>query len=134
MGQGIYIATQSEIAGLDTVVDGQAMFDANEKTLNKICKELHIPTILDYLSRDPARLRATFDELEIEMPDIPETEEKWFPPGEGVRFTEVLLKHFHENPRSMKNLAGLVKNLQDYQLVFRALVEHGVKWHFDDGY
>jgi hypothetical protein len=130
MSVALYIVTQQAIDGVDTSVNGKAIGRASDKSLDRVCKSIGQPSLYDFVSQDSDELRELIEDAGVDAPDtLPE--EQWFHPDEGKKLVTALLKYFEENPKSMKNVTGLVEDLQEYQRVFDELALHGAKWHFE---
>ena len=129
MGTAIYIVTQKEIEDLDTFVNGKAIGKASDKAMFKICREIGQPSLYDFVSQDPEELREMIEESGADVPEnLPD--EMWFQPDEGKKFVTELLKYFHANSKAMKNVEGLIEDLDEYERIFDELQVRGVKWHF----
>ncbi len=112
-----------------TFVNGKSIGRASDKSLDRIGQAIGQPSFYDFVSQDPEELRELLEDLGEDAPDnLPE--EQWFDPAEGKKLVTDYLKYFAENPKAMKNVAGIVDDLQEYARVFDELALHGAKWHF----
>lgn len=129
MSVAIFIASEREVEGLETFVNGKAFGQTSDKALAKVCKAAGINSPYDFVSQDPEELRELLEDADVEVPE-PLPEEQWFAPAEGLAWTETLSAYLRANPEAIKNGAALLEDLEEFASVFKELQRHEVRWHF----
>ena len=129
MSVAFFIVTEREIDGLETFVNGKAIAKVSDKALKKVCSAAGVKSIYDYVSMDPDELGDFLEDEEVEAPDsLPP--EQWFPPEEGLNWASKLAQYLKANPTVIKGSSGVLEDLAEYEVVFKGLQAHGVRWHF----
>jgi hypothetical protein len=60
--------------------------------------------------------------------DIPELEEDWHPPEEGLRVFGALAQHLRAHPDALANASAVLEDIDDYLAVFEQARTIGAKW------
>lgn len=124
-----FIVTDKEVEGLDTFVNGKAVAHASEKGLAKLCGQLEVRPLTDFISQSPEELAELLDDLGSDVPE-PLPEEAWFTPEEGLMTVRALIAHLSGNPGALRNAVAIVDELREYEAVLSRLIGPGVRWHF----
>ncbi|MDO9241844.1 MAG: hypothetical protein Q7U30_17685, partial [Methylicorpusculum sp.] len=112
MGVAFFIASEREVEGLETNVNGKAFGQTSDKALSRVCKAAGINSLYDYVSQDPEELRELLEDADVEVLEtLPE--EQWFAPAEGLAWTETLSAYLRANPEAIKNGAALQEDLEE---------------------
>ena len=124
MGAVYTIVLDSEDPGFDTFVNGKAIARA-ARQLVSLCDKLGLPAFDEFL---------TFSEQEIidlldEDIRIPESEEAWFSPDDGLRVIDALSGHLKANPRELHNAQGVLEDLAQYANILAQARSIGARWH-----
>ena len=124
MGVAYFIVLDRKNPGFDTSVNGKAV--AREtKAISKITKKLNLPDIHDLTSF--AALAAQFDV----DPDLPAAQEKWFDAAEGLQWVRAVHESIAKHPRSAKNSAAVLEDLDRFEEVLANVQRVRAKWHFE---
>lgn len=126
MSVAFYIVLDNEDPGFDTFVNGKALAKEAQK-LEAISKKLGIPTFEDFIAMSADDIEGMLDE-EV---DIPEQEEKWFSPEEGLGFIQKVADHIRANPSSVTNPKAVLDDLGEYEEVFTKATVVGARWHLN---
>ena len=129
MGVGVFIETKKKIRGFDPFVNGKAVGRADEAEIEAICAAAGVNSLWGYVSQDRDELAEFLEGEGMEAEGGPEAEE-WFEPEEGLSFVEKLSGYLKAHPDSIKNSAGILADLEEYEKVFAVLKQKKVKWHF----
>lgn len=130
MSVAFFIVTERETDGLDTFVNGKAIAHVSEKALKKICAAAGVKSIYDYVSMDPDELDDFLEDEDVETPDDALPSAQWFPADEGLSWTTKLAEYLKANPTAIKDAPEVLSDLAEYEVVFKALLARGVRWHF----
>lgn len=127
MGVAYFIVLDKPIPDFDTFVNGKNV--AREiPRLNRMARDLDIPTFDDLVSYDPAELQEMAEDFGVENP-IEAPPEKWFSAAEGIQWIDSLRQHINQNPDTIKNPSGIIEDLQEYHAVLAKAQEVGARWH-----
>lgn len=124
MGVAYFIVLDQKNPGFDTAVNGKAVA-RESKAISKITKKLNLPDIHDLTSF--AALAAEFDV----DPDLPAAQEKWFDAAEGLQWVRAVCESISTHPRSVKNPAALLADLEQFEDMLANAQRIGAKWHFE---
>ncbi|MFZ6819236.1 hypothetical protein [Undibacterium sp. Ji22W] len=128
MSVAYYIVPEREIEGFDHFVNGKALGHADEDTLNHLCEELSVQSILSFISQDPEELADFMEDEGIEMPaELPET--RWFDATVGLATVRALAVHLENNPDALKDASNLVEDLREYENVLERFEQEKVRWY-----
>src|SRR5947207_16002194 len=121
MGAALYIALESKIPDLDTMIDGKMLSKA-EKHIAKVSKRLGLRPLMDFFSTssDEAADLLGEDAAGIDIPAA-----QWFSAEEGVKTVDALLAEADGSPE----LRAAKEDLLACQRVLRDAETHGVRWH-----
>jgi hypothetical protein len=129
MSVAFFIVTERETDGLDTFVNGKAIAKVSEKALKKVCDAAGVKSVYDYVSMDPEELGDFLEGEDAEVSDsLPA--EQWFPAEEGLNWTTKLAEYIRANPTAIKGASEVLADLAEYEVVFKGLRAHEVRWHF----
>lgn len=121
MGAALYIALESKIPDLDTMIDGKMLSKA-EKHLAKVAKRLGLRPLMDFFSTS-ADEAADLLGADVAGIDVPAAQ--WFTADEGLKTVEGLLAETDSSPE----LRVAKDDLLGCQRVLREALKHGVRWH-----
>lgn len=124
MSTAYYIVLDREEPGFDTFVNGKALAKA-APALDTLCAKLGLPNLDAFVSFSGDELGDLLDEP-IDMPD---TEETWFTPEEGLQCFARLEAHIRDNPKAVKNSAAVLEDLGEFIAVLDKTRELGARWH-----
>jgi hypothetical protein len=124
MGVAYFIVLDRKNPGFDTAVDGKAV--ARE---SKAPRKDH-PETQPAQHHDLTSFAALAAEFDVD-PDLPSAQEKWFEAAEGLRWVRAVCESILTHPRSVKNLAALLADLQRFEEVLANAQRAGAKWHFE---
>src|SRR3546814_19988292 len=79
MGVALHIVAQEQVPGLDLSVDGKAIGELSEQTVDQLCDALKVNSLVSFTSEDPEEIADLMGEAVIDVDDVDEF------PGE-VRF------------------------------------------------
>ncbi len=128
MSVAYYIVPERKINGFDHFVNGKALAHADEETLEKLCTELKVKPITEFISQDPEELADFFEAEGIDLPDeLPTTD--WFEPSVGLMTVRALASYLQENPNTLKDSADIVEDLREYESVLTRLESENVRWY-----
>ncbi len=122
MASGYYIALDRKVA-FDTFVSGKA-FAREVESITKLCAKLAIPEPHDLLD-----MTADAASLGVD-PGLAAAQRKWFPASEGLDWVATLYEHIDEHPRSLKDRAAVLEELDEFKLVFEGAKRRRARWHF----
>jgi hypothetical protein len=128
MSVAYFIVPEREIDGFDHFVNGKALAQANEKTLEQLCKQLGVMSLTDFLSQDSDEIAAFLEDEGLDTPEELPTEQ-WFEPREGLRTVRALLQHLAVEPKAIKNAKAIVEDLREYEAVLSRLEKEEILWH-----
>ncbi len=124
MGVAFFIVLNKKRPGFDTFVNGKAIAQEAE-AISKIAKRLKIEDIYDLVSH-----AAAAKELGID-PKAEGAKEKWFSADEGLEWVRALYEYIDTHPRSLKNRALTLEELDEYEIVLTNAKRIKAKWHFE---
>jgi hypothetical protein len=130
MSVAFFIVTDRKVDGLDTFVNGKDIARVSDKELAKACIAAGVKSIYDYVSQDPDELRDFLESEGLEESgDLPP--EEWFNAEDGLNWTIKLAEYLRTNPTVIKNSSNVLSDLAEYEVVFKGLQAHGIRWHFE---
>src|SRR5947207_7552720 len=121
MGAALYIALESKIPDLDTMIDGKMLSKA-EKHIAKVSKRLGLRPLMDFFSTSADEAADLLGE-DVAGLDIPAAQ--WFSAEEGLRTVDALVAEADASPE----LKAAKDDLLGCQRVLREAQKHGVRWH-----
>ena len=124
MSTAYYIVLDREEPGFDTFVNGKALAKA-ATALNTLCDKFDLPSLDDYVNFSDDELGDLLDE----SIDIPDTDETWFTPEEGLQCFSQLEAYLRDNPKAVKNSAAVLEDLGEFIEVLDKAREIGARWH-----
>lgn len=124
MSTAYYIVLDREEPGFDTFVNGKALAKA-ASALETLCAKLNLPNLDAFVSFSGDELGDLLDEP-IDMPD---TNETWFTPEEGLQCFSQLEAYLRDNPKAVKNSAAVLEDLGEFIAVLDKTQAIGARWH-----
>ncbi len=121
MGAALYIALETILPGIDTMIDGKMLIKA-EKQLAKAAKRLGVRPLMDYFSVSADEAADLLGD-EVAGIDIPAAQ--WFSAEEGLATVDELLAAGDASPE----FRAARDDLLECQRVLREAQKHGVRWH-----
>lgn len=118
MGTALYIVLEQNIPGLDTMVDGKALAQADEK-LAMEAQRLGVRPLMEFFSADPEDISDFLEEG-----DEPPAEQ-WFLPEDGLKTIKSLISAADISPELMSAKADLLS----FEKILHEAHKRGVKWH-----
>jgi len=121
VGSALYIVLEKKIPGLDAMVDGKMLAQAEEH-LAKAAQRLKVRPLMEFFSINPAEA-AGFLEDEGAEAEIPA--EQWFSAEEGLKTVQALLGEMENSPESKITKDDLL----GFERVLREAQKQRVRWH-----
>ncbi len=118
MSVAYFIVLDSEDPDFDPFVDGK-MLAKYQDEVNALAERLGLKQFEDFLSQDLSEF------------DVPDMDDLWFEPSEGIKWVEVLIDHLKTNPEALPEAADVLEDLEDYLNVFKEAGSRGLKWHLE---
>src|SRR3546814_961111 len=79
MGVALHIVAQEQVPGLDLSVDGKAIGELSEQTVDQLCDALKVTSLVSFTSEDPEEIADLMGEEVIDVDDVDEFPgEDWF--------------------------------------------------------
>jgi len=121
MGSALFIALEKNIPGLDAMIDGKMLSNAEEQ-LAEVAKRCGVRPLMEFfsISSDEAEQLIGEDAGDMEIPAA-----QWFSAEEGLRTVDALLAEADRLPESQ----AAKDDLLGCQRVLREAQKHGVRWH-----
>jgi hypothetical protein len=118
MGAAYYIALETEIDGLDTMMDGK-MLSRHIESLDSAAQQLGVRSLTEFISMDADALADVLgdDADGIETPPL-----QHFSAQDGLATIRALLPRPEAQPA--------IQDLKDCERILSAAAQHGVGWHF----
>lgn len=124
MSTAFYIVLDREEPSFDPFVNGKALAKA-ASALDTLCAKLGLPNLDAFVSLSGDELGDLLDEP-IDMPD---TDETWFTPEEGLQCFARLEAYLRANPKAVKNSAAVLEDLGEFIAVLDKAQGIGARWH-----
>jgi hypothetical protein len=118
----LYIVLEKKVPGFEPIIDGKAL-GRFEKELAEIAERCGVQPLMSFFSTnvdDASEFLQNEGLADVEVP-----EEQWFPPQDGLRTVEALLREIANVPE----LADVRTDLLAFQNVLRRALERGIRWH-----
>jgi hypothetical protein len=122
MGAALYIVLEKQIPGLDTMVDGKMLSNA-EKRLAEAATRLDVRPLMEFFSMNPEEAGGFLEGEGLDDVGVPA--EQWFSAEEGLRTVQALLGE----AESCSELKNTKEDLVGFEQVLREVQENGVRWH-----
>lgn len=118
MGAAYYIALETEIDGLDTMMDGKSL-SRHIESLDSAARQLGVRPLTEFTSMDADALADILgdDADGIEAPPL-----QHFSAQDGLATVRALLSRPEAQPA--------LRDLKDCERILSAAAERGVGWHF----
>lgn len=123
MSVAYFLVLDNPSPGFDTFVNGKFVGKEADR-LNRIARELGLKSIDDFVSMD------AFD-VEDDLGDMPEMEQVWFEPDEGLTWVQSLADHIRNHSQGLKNPKGVLDDLAEYIHVLKQAETAGCRWRFE---
>jgi hypothetical protein len=124
MSLAYFITVNHADPSFDTFVNGK--FVAREvETLNQLALQLEVTPFDGFLSLD----ESLAEEFDIDASNAPVN--VWFTAEQGLETIDALIKHLEQHPKAVKNVKGILGDLQEYQTVLNQVKAKGLRWHFE---
>jgi hypothetical protein len=131
MSAAFFIVLDKKNPGFDTMVNGKFL-SQDAKRLEKVARSLGLRPLEDYVSYAPEEARAMMEDLGLDPEEIARTvlhRQQWFDAQEGLDLVAKLTAHIRANPRAVKNVTGVLADLQEYKEVFEKARKIGARWN-----
>lgn len=125
MGVAYYIALDNGDEEAAVAADGKA-FAGNLDTLEAIAAKLGLPALDSFMGISDEEIDAIFED----DGDIPDFDETWFEPDEGIALFEKLNAHIVAHPSEIKNTEGVLQDIQDYLAILNKARDANARWRF----
>lgn len=123
MGAALYIVLETEIPGLDTMVDGKMLSRAEERLADAATRR-GVRPLMEFFSMNPEEAGGFLEGEGLEgVVEVPA--EQWFLPEEGLRTVQALLGEAEASPE----LSEALQDLQGFQRILQEAEKNGVRWH-----
>lgn len=130
MSVALYIVAQEPVAGLDLAVDGKAIGELSEQTIDQLCDALNVTSLVSFTSENPEEIADLMGEEVIDIDDVDEfPSEDWFSAADGLATVRALITHIDNVPSAVRDAAAVVNDLRSFEQVLAALAANNVKWH-----
>jgi hypothetical protein len=118
MGTAYYIVLETEIDGLDTMIDGK-MLSRHIEPLDSVARQIGVRPLTEFISMDGDALADVLgdDAAGIEVPPLQQ-----FSAQDGLVTVRALLPRLEAKPA--------LQDLKDCERILSAAAERGVGWHF----
>jgi hypothetical protein len=134
MGVAFTIVLNSEKPGFDPKIDSSHIAMDAEK-IEKILETLGLRDFDDFVSANPEEARAMLAEFggdddgdDAGGEDLPP--EQWFMPDEGLAVIRALAKHLQANPKAVRDVNSVLRDLKSIHDVLTKAAAAGLRWHF----
>ena|SRR2546428_11628068 len=118
----LYIVLEIQIPGLDTMIDGKMLSQAEER-LAQEAGRLGVRPLMEFFSVNSEEAGSFLEGEGLGDAEIPV--EQWFPAEEGLTTVQALLGEidsFPETKSAREDLLGLER-------VLKAAQKNGIRWH-----
>jgi hypothetical protein len=121
MGAAQYIALETKVPDVDTMIDGKMLSKA-EKHLANAAKRSGVRPLVDFFGTGADEAAELLGE-DVAGIDVPASQ--WFSAEEGLNTVDALLAEADNSPE----LRAAKDDLLGCQRVLREAQKHGVRWH-----
>ena len=118
MSTAYFIVLDRDDPDFDAFVDGK-MLTGEIDPINKLAEKLGLKHFEDYAFQDLSEFGG------------PDMEPEWFDAAEGLDWASGTLQRLREEPETVKDVDGVVADLEDYVRVFEEAGRRGMKWHLE---
>jgi hypothetical protein len=118
----LYIVLEHEIPGFDTYVNGHTL-SRMERQLATVAERCAVQPLMEFFSTNAAEVADLLGVEETGDLEIPE--EQWYPPAEGLRTVQALLREVENSPE----IADAKADLLEFEGVLQQAQEKGIRWH-----
>ncbi len=121
MSLAYYIVLDQEDPGFDPFVNGKSLA-SEARWVNQAAKKLGLRRLDDFVSHD--------EEPAAELLGVESDMGSWFGADEGVAWVSALLQRLRQDPKPLKDPAGVIADLEECLGVLQKAQGVGARWHF----
>ena len=118
MSTAYFIVLDDDDPGFDSFVDGK-MLTRELDSVNRIAANLGLKRFEDYAFQDLSEFGG------------PDMDPDWFDAKEGIDWASQILQRMREDPLAVKEVDGVIADLEDYIRIFEEAGRRGMKWHLE---
>jgi hypothetical protein len=96
----------------------------------KLCKKAGVCDLGKFVSESDDDFYETAKMFGLDPEEMTKFDEEWFEPSAGLEAVRGLRAYLLEHPDSIRNSAGIIEDLNDYEVDLVAAESIGAKWHF----
>lgn len=135
MGLAYYVTLERPIPGVEPAQKPRARVAArNDKRLSEIAQALGVLELLEFSSQDPSELRSFLSSQGADVSEFDLPEENWFEADAGLKTVRALQAHVRAEPASVDDAVGLSRELEAFEEVLTAALQHEIRWHLTIDY
>lgn len=127
MSVAYFIVLNNPDPGFDPFVNGKFLAQ-NSRGLARIATRLGLRGLDDFVSLDADDVDSMAEELDAPE-DITLSAAQWYDADEGLTWVAQLRTHVEANPQQVRNPAGVLADLHEFEQVFTQAKAIGARWH-----
>src|SRR3546814_17526320 len=103
MRVALCIDAQEQVPGLDLAVDGEAIGELSEQTIDQLCDVLKVTSLVSFTSENPEEIADLMGEEVIDVDDVDAFPgEDWFSAADGLAPVRALIAHLGNVPSAVR--------------------------------
>ena len=130
MGVAYYIVVNDP--DIDAFVNGKSL-GVEGKRLARVAKSIGLKPLDEFVTFNDADLAAAAEDSEY-GDEIESGAEQWFAPKDGLAWVSAMREYIRSNPKAVKNVAGVLQDLDEYTAVLSQAEEKAAQWHLSIDY
>lgn len=124
MSVAYYVSREDGDPSFAAKMDGK-LIARDTEFLDETCRRLGIRELSTFVSASPEDLEGLLEDDEIEA--VPEVEEAWYTPEEGLVVVDALLKAARADRKTDRK--DLIADIDSMRAILVALKSEGMRWH-----
>jgi hypothetical protein len=129
MGVALYVALEKEVPGFDASSGCGKVLERAQRQIDGIARRLNLTPLEDFISTDPEEIRGYMEDLGGVPDGVQFPAEQWFDPSDGLKTVRGLLNHLRNDPSGVRNLQGVLQDLEATEEVLAAAAKQGTRFH-----
>ena len=117
---------------IDAFVNGKAIA-RESKRLSRIAKSIGISSVDEFISFSDEDIEAMAEDFGVDN-ESAVSSEQWFIPDEGLAWVSAIREHINMNPKSVKDIEGVLSDLNEYEQAFKIAKDASARWHLSVDY